>query len=113
MAAAKTNEERNIVKQNATADLRSCNNILLANDSAFAFEHQKINLSRIEATVTLSRKRGAATAGNGSGTYLNKRGLGTGFTQKQLVSYSVFVIIKPKQQGMRNACAFKLLRFQK
>ncbi|KAL1817904.1 hypothetical protein DCAR_0522403 [Daucus carota subsp. sativus] len=101
MAAAKTDEERNVVKtqkQNATAGLRSCNNIISLTQPLHSkipafIGDEKINLSWKEAakpsarsTAVTGDKRAAAAAGNGSGTYPNKKGRGPGFSQNQLVN---------------------------
>uniref|UniRef100_A0A5B7BF11 Putative apoptosis inhibitor 5 n=1 Tax=Davidia involucrata TaxID=16924 RepID=A0A5B7BF11_DAVIN len=100
MAAAKTDEEKDTVKtqkQNATAGLRTCNNILtmtqpLHSKSPSFIGDQKINLSWKEAAKSsvpssssvAGQKRAAAA--NGSSTYAIKKGRGAGGMQNQLVN---------------------------
>ncbi|XP_057795922.1 apoptosis inhibitor 5-like protein API5 [Salvia miltiorrhiza] len=102
MAAAKTEEEKETIKkqkQNATAGLRTCNNILamtqpLHSKAPSFIGDQKISLSWKEATKTATAAGGVAAAGqkrpanagNGSGTNAMKKGRGAGGMQNQLVN---------------------------
>ncbi|CAA2976226.1 Hypothetical predicted protein [Olea europaea subsp. europaea] len=100
MAAAKTEEEKNVIKkqkQNATTGLRTCNNILAMAQPLHAktpsfIGDQKISLSWKEVTKSSTpsstsaagQKRSAAT--NISGANASKRGRGTGGVQNQLLN---------------------------
>ncbi|PIN16026.1 Apoptosis inhibitor 5/fibroblast growth factor 2-interacting factor 2 [Handroanthus impetiginosus] len=99
MAAAKTEEEKEVIKkqkQNATAGLRSCNNILamtqpLHSKAPSFIGDQKISLSWKEVTKaatppTAAGQKRAANAANGSGSNANKKGRGAGGLQNQLVN---------------------------
>ncbi|KAI5662455.1 hypothetical protein M9H77_21778 [Catharanthus roseus] len=101
MTAAKTEDEKDNIKtqkQNATAGLRSCNNILamaqpLHSKSPSFIGDKKINLSWKEVTkpsvpspsVTAGQKRSAG-AMNGSSGNTTKKGRGIGGIQNQLVN---------------------------
>ncbi|KAH6795663.1 hypothetical protein C2S51_036649 [Perilla frutescens var. frutescens] len=101
IAAAKTEEEKETIKkqkQNATAGLRTCNNILamtqpLHSKAPSFIGDQKISLSWKEAAKAATTPGGAAVAGqkrpanasNGSGTSATKKGRGGGL-QNQLVN---------------------------
>ncbi|KAL0282628.1 UNVERIFIED_CONTAM: Apoptosis inhibitor 5-like protein API5 [Sesamum angustifolium] len=101
MAAAKTEDEKEVIKkqrQNATAGLRSCNNILamtqpLHGKAPSFIGDQKISLSWKEVTkaAVTSGAGGAgqkrtATATNGSGTNATKKGRGAGGLPNQLLN---------------------------
>jgi len=101
MAAAKTDEEKNITKKqklNSTIGLRTCNNILAMIQSlhskspSFIGDH-KINLSWKEAvkpaapsTAPVAGNKRAAAGANGSSNYPVKKGRGAGAAQNQLVN---------------------------
>ncbi|XP_057466290.1 apoptosis inhibitor 5-like protein API5 [Actinidia eriantha] len=101
MAAAKTDEERDIIKRqklNSTIGTRTCNNILamispLHSRSPSFIGDQKIKLSWKEAmkrpvpsTAPAAGTKRATTAANDSSTYAVKKGRGTGGVQNQLVN---------------------------
>ncbi|KAL8510147.1 hypothetical protein ACS0TY_017101 [Phlomoides rotata] len=99
IAAAKTEEEKETIKkqrQNATAGLRTCNNILamaqpLHSKAPSFIGDQKISLSWKEANKAAAITSGPATSGqkrssNGSGSNATKKGRGAGGVQNQLVN---------------------------
>ncbi|KAL0406759.1 UNVERIFIED_CONTAM: Apoptosis inhibitor 5-like protein API5 [Sesamum latifolium] len=101
MAAAKTEDDKEVIKkqkQNATAGLRSCNNILamtqpLHGKAPSFIGDQKISLSWKEVTkaAVTSGAGGAgqkrtATATNGSGMNATKKGRGAGGLPNQLLN---------------------------
>ncbi|XP_051135860.1 apoptosis inhibitor 5-like protein API5 [Andrographis paniculata] len=119
MAAAKSEEEKEVIKkqkQNATAGLRTCNNILAltqplhSKTPSFFSGDQKINLSWKEvpkaattstALVAAGKKRPAA-APNGSGMNASKKGRGGssgGGVQNQLLNKAFEGIYDVRTRG--------------